>query len=309
MKQDWWQQHFPQGRQTVTIADASEREVSIAYGTVGQGQPLLLLHGIGSWSYNWRCNIHPLSQHFQVICVDAKGYGFSQAPPLPETVGHQVVELARLIETLCHAPVCIAAESMGALTALATTQAYPELIERLVLINVPIFPTQLPSWSMQLLSFLPLDWVQWIDQQQLARSFEPLVQQMTRWVRQEVVTDPNQMTDEDIYWITYPYLQFPGTLTQFAADLQAAAAEIDRLHRNQPNLIHTIQQRLPHVTCPTLVLWAEGDQWFPVADGERLSACLPHARLQVIPCCGHLASSGNPAVVNAAIIDHCRRQE
>lgn len=303
--QNWWQQHFPEGRQTLTIADANGRKVSIAYGVVGTGKPLLLLHGVGSWSYNWRCNIQPLSQHFRVICIDAKGYGFSEAPPLPETVGHQVIELAQIIPLLCQTPVLIAAESLGALVALAVAQDYPDLIERLVLINAPVFPKQLPSVGMQLLSFLPLDLVQWVDRQQWIRPFTPLVQEITRWVRREVVIDPDSITDEDIYWLTYPYLYIPGTLTQFAADLQLAAREIDRLNQNQPNLIRSIQQNLPHTCCPTLILWSDCDRWFPSEDGRKLHDRFPNSRFQIIRNCGHVASSGNPDAVNAAIIQHC----
>jgi pimeloyl-ACP methyl ester carboxylesterase len=39
-------------------------------------------------------------------------------------------------------------------------------------------------------------------------------------------------------------------------------------------------------------------------NGELLHAHLPNSELQVVPNCGHVASSGNPEVVNAAIIKH-----
>lgn len=306
MASDWWQQHFPTGRKTLTLTDASDRKVSIAYAEVGTGKPLFLLHGLGSWSYNWRCNIQPLAQHFRVICVDAKGYGFSETSPLPEVAGHQVIELARIITALCDTPVLIAGESLGALTALSLAQSQPQLVERLVLINVPVFPKQLPNVGMQLISYLPLELVQWADRIQLIRPFAPVIQEMTRWVRQEVVVDPNSITDEEIYWLTYPYLQIPGTLTQFAADLQLAAREIDRLNQNQPNLISSVQKKLPHTHCPTLILWSDCDRWFPVEDGKKLCDQLPDAQLQIISNCGHVASSGNPEAVNAAIIEHCQ---
>ncbi|NJR57992.1 MAG: alpha/beta hydrolase [Cyanobacteria bacterium CRU_2_1] len=298
---DWWQTNFPKGRQTLTIADARGREVAIAYGEAGMGQPLFLLHGIGSWSYNWRYNIQALSQHVRVICVDAKGYGFSEASEPPEVPGHQVIELARIIQALCDRPVMVAAESLGALTALALAQAEPTLIDRLILINVPVFPQRLPSWRMQLLAHLPLSWVQFIDQRQLLRPFAPFVRQVTHWLRREVVADPSLITSEEIYWLTYPYLHRPGTLAQFAADLRLAAQEIDRFHCNQPSLIRSIQSALPDVTCPTLILWADHDQWFPLENGQALHDRLPNSQLQIIPNCGHVASSGNAGFVNQAI--------
>ncbi|MBD1999556.1 alpha/beta hydrolase [Leptolyngbya sp. FACHB-541] len=297
---DWWQ-IFPQGRQTLTIEDAEGEKVAVAYGEAGTGQPLFLLHGIGSWSYSWRHNVKPLSQHFRVICPDAKGHGFSPASTAPETVGHQIVELTRIIQALTDQPAILVGESLGALTALAVAQAHPELIERLVLINVPIFPRQLPSLGMRSLADIPLDLVRWFDQSRLIRSFAPVVRSITWLMRQEVVADPNSITDEEIYWLTYPYVEFPGTITQFATDLQQSAREIRNLQTGQPSIIRTIQQDLAKVVCPTLILWGECDRWFPVADGEKLHAHLPNSQFQVIPNCGHNSSS-SAAPVNEAIL-------
>lgn len=298
----WWQENFPAGQQVLPIRDALGREVLIAYGEAGSGQPIVLLHGIGSWSYNWRHNVSALSQHFRVICMDAKGYGFSQTASPPETTGHQIVELSRVIEALSDQPVILAAESLGALTALAGAQTYPSLIDRLILINVPIFPQKLPSWGMQALSYLPLFLVQGVDQSQVLQPFAPLIRLLTRWVRQEVVFDPAQITDAEIEALIYPYLYNPGTLSQFVVDLQLAAQEIDKLQRRQPNLISRIQQNLAHVTCPALILWSDCDRWFPIQDGKKLHEQLPNAQFQMIPNCGHVATSGNPEAVNAAIL-------
>lgn len=302
---DWWHQ-FPTGRQQITIAAANGQPVQIAYGQAGAGRPLLLLHGVGSWSYNWRHNIFVLAEQFQVICLDAKGYGFSTTSPLPELPGHQVTELVRTIKALdeqgvCCPPVAIAAESLGALTALAAAQSHPDLIDRLVLINVPIFPHELPSWGMRALASLPPDLIQWIDQAQILRPFTPIVEYLTYLIRQEVVVDTASVTQEELYWLTYPYLYRRGVLTQFTVDLQDAAREIRACLQGQPSLIGQIQQKLSQTACPTLVMWADCDQWFPVEDGHRLTQELPNAQFRLIPNCGHVASSGNPEVVNAAI--------
>ena len=276
--------------------------MAIAYGEVGTGQPLLLLHGIGSWSYNWRFSIQPLAQHFRVICVDAKGYGFSEAAPLPEIVGHQVIELIRIIQAISDAPVTIAAESLGALTALAVAQQQPDLVDRLIVINVPIFPKRLPSLGMRLLSYLPLWLVQRVDRWHLLGSIVPIFRWVAYQIRREVVADINLITSEEIYQLTYPYLYRSGTLTQFAADLKLVAQEIDRLHRHQPNWITEIQQQLDRIGCPTLIVWADQDQWFPATDGVALQAQLPQSQLQILPNCGHVASSSNPKALNAAIL-------
>ncbi len=301
--EDWWQATFPQGRQTVTITDANGYPVKIAYGEKGTGKPLFLVHGVGSWSYGWRYNIEPLSQYFRVICFDAKGNGFSEKPPHPEKTGHQLVEMAQIVQALCDEPAFIAAESLGALVTLATAQANPELFARLVVINVPIFPELLPNRWMRLLSDLPLDLIKIVDNLRLASLFAPLVRQILAIERGEVVVDAATITEEDVYWISYPYIEFPNAVTKYAEDLQHAAKEIQRLQQNLPNLISNIQDNLSAIACPTLILWSDSDRWFPVTDGERLQAQIPHSRFQILPNCGHDAASTCPAAVNAAILE------
>jgi len=304
--QDWWQATFPQGRQTLTITDASGYPVSIAYGEKGTGKPLILVHGIGSWSYNWRHCIEPLSQHFRVICFDAKGYGFSAKPEYAEQPTHQIVELERIIRAFCDQPAAVVAQSLGALASLAVIQAHPELFARLVLINVPIFPERLPNRGMRSLSDLPLELIRVVDYLRLAFLFSPLVRAIVRVERREVLVDWSAVTPEEVYWITYPYVYLSGTVTKLTEELQLAVRQIELLQQNQPNQISKIQDQLDTINCQTLILWGDQDRWFPATDGEKLRDRLPNSRLQILPNCGHDASAGCPDAVNSAILEFLR---
>lgn len=299
---NWWQTTFPRGRQTLTIPDANGHPVGIAYGEKGSGPPLFLVHGVASWSYAWRHNIDALARHFRVICFDAKGSGFSEKPEHPEIPGHRVVELERIIRALCHEPAVIVAESLGALVTLAVAQAHPELVDRLVLINVPVFVKQLPNWAMQLLADVPIEVVRTVDQLRLPKLLAPIIRQAVYALRGEVTFDPDQITPEHVYWMTYPQLEFSGTVTKLAEEFQLSAAQIQRQMQGQPNLIADVQAKLATVTCPTLILWAQFDRWFPLEDGYKLCDRLPNAELKIIPNCGHYAAGGNPTFVNTAIL-------
>ncbi len=304
--QDWWKATFPQGKQTLTITDANGHPVSIAYGEKGTGKPLFLIHGMGSWSYNWRRSVEPLAQYLRVICFDAKGYGFSEKPAGREKTEHQFIELERVIGALCDEPAVIVAESLGALTSLALAQAYPKSVARLVVVNVPIFPERLPHWGMVLLSQIPLHLLQAIDQVRLTYLLAPLLREITAIERRAVLFDSSILTQEDVYWISYPFIEFPGTLTKVAEDVQIAAREIELLQENKPNLISKIQNNLGAIKCPTLILWGEQDGWYPPSDGERLRSLIPASQLQILPNCGHDASSGCSDAVNAAILKFLR---
>lgn len=304
--QDWWKATFPKGRQTITITDANGHPVSIAYGEKGTGKPLFLVHGIGSWSYNWRRSVEPLSQYFRVISFDAKGYGFSEKPVAGEKHDHQIIELERIISALCDEPAIVVAESLGALVSLGVALAYPQLLARLVVVNVPIFPERLPHWGMLLLSQMPLDLVRAIDSARLSYFLAPLVREILAVERRTVLFDASILTQEDVYWISYPFIELPGTFTKVAEDLQIAAREIEHLQEHKPNLISKIQKHLGGIKCPTLILWGEQDSWYPPSDGERLRSLIPGSQLQILPNCGHDASSGCSDAVNAAILKFLR---
>ncbi|OKH23329.1 alpha/beta fold hydrolase [Chroogloeocystis siderophila] len=301
--QDWWRETFPQGRQNLTIIDTNGHPVSIAYGEKGTGKPLILIHGIGSWSYSWRHCIEPLSKHFRVICFDAKGYGFSEKLAYPEHPGHQLIELERIIRALCNEPAIVVAISLGALVSLAVVQENPELFASLVLINVPIFPERLPNRWMRSLSDLPIELLKIVDSLRLTFFFSTLVRAIVRVERREVLVDWSTVTPEEVYWITYPYIYIPGTLAKVTEELQIAAQEIKRLQQKQPNLISKIQARLGEITCPTLIVWGDQDRWFPVTDAEKLRSHMPHSQVKIIENCGHDAPANCPEELNTAILE------
>lgn len=300
--QDWWKATFPQGRQTLKIIDANGHSVSIAYGEKGTGKPLFLVHGVGSWSYNWRQSVEPLSRYFRVICFDAKGYGFSEKLMYRERHDHQIIELEKIISALCDEPAIVVAESLGALVSLGVALAYPKLLARLVVVNVPIFPENLPHWGMVLLSQLPLELLQTIDYTRLPYLLAPLFRELMAVERRSVLYDTSILTEDDVYWISYPFIELPGTIAKVAEDLRIAAQEIELLQEHKPNLISKIQQNLGSIKCPTLILWGEQDAWYPHSDGEKLRSRIPGSQFKILPKCGHDASSGCAKAVNAAIL-------
>jgi pimeloyl-ACP methyl ester carboxylesterase len=293
MAADWWQAAFPQGRQILTVRDARGAPLRLAYGEKGQGPPLVLVHGIGHWSYEWRHLIDPLAQHFRVICFDAKGHGFSQKPRDAD-ITHLGTELCQVVRALCDEPPTVMAQSLGALAALAAAQAEPALVARTIAINVPVFAQALPSWGMQLMASLPLPLAEAVDEWRLARPFAAPIRAIVGQTSREVVADARSISARDCYWLTYPYLECPGAIAAFSRILRQAAREIAGAATGRDTYLARLQHNLDAVRCPTLVLWGERDCWFPVADGEALQARLPDARLQVLPGCGHDAAGCSP---------------
>jgi pimeloyl-ACP methyl ester carboxylesterase len=49
-----------------------------------------------------------------------------------------------------------------------------------------------------------------------------------------------------------------------------------------------LQQRLPRLRCPTLLVWGENDTVLPPAHADAYAALVPNARVEMLPACGHL---------------------
>jgi len=295
----WWQKTFPEGRKTITITESSGQLIQISYGEKGQGPPLVLFHGIGSWSYSWRKLIELLAQHFRVICFDAKGYGFSSGGEIASQIGYQVPEFLQILRQLGkNQPVMVMAQSLGALVTLAAAEAEPQLFSHLILINVPIFIEALPNWWMPLIANLPINLIQGIDDLRLSKTLAPLIQKGVAYLRREVVIDPQTITPEDVSAITYPYIEFPGAIATYANDLQLGLRALTAKAQKRPNLITQVEENLDRISQPTLILWGDRDRWFPRDYGEMLYQNLQNAEFKVLNQCGHDAAATAPAQIH-----------
>jgi len=283
---NWWQNTFPDGQKMLPVYNAQGEVHHLAYGERGKGPPIIFLHGIGSWSYSWRRLIPILAQQFRVIAFDATGHGFSDKP-FQWKITQLQQELPQVIAALCDEPATVIAQSLGGLVTLASALDYPQYFDRLVLVNAAIFPEELPSVSMRFLSKIPLAVVREFDQSRLVKPLAPLVREAVRFARREVVATPAMSRYEDVYALTYPFIENPGAIAHFTQTLQQAAQEIECLERQEPNLISYVQENLSEILSPTLILWGDRDRWFPLAHGEQLQQRLPNSRLEILENCGH----------------------
>ncbi len=77
----------------------------IHYYEAGEGDPLILVHGIGQSSYTWRKNFDELKESFHVFAIDLPGHGFSGKPE----ISYSVEEFALSIEAFMNANQIISA--------------------------------------------------------------------------------------------------------------------------------------------------------------------------------------------------------
>src|SRR5215210_3045252 len=108
----------------------------LAYSVAGEGEPLLLVHGVyaGASSFEFRKNFEELSKRFRVYALDLLGCGMSERPSRryePEDVASQVEDFVR--EEIGEGAHLVASSLSAALVVPAAVRS-PRLFQKLVLI-------------------------------------------------------------------------------------------------------------------------------------------------------------------------------
>ena len=111
----------------------------VHYLTAGDGDPVVLLHGIPQSSYEWRHVIPHLTDRFRVIAPDLRGLGDSSRP----TTGYDKQTVASDVWRLVHDHLKIdrfflVGHDWGGPTAFALACAHPEAVQRLAILDVAI---------------------------------------------------------------------------------------------------------------------------------------------------------------------------
>jgi N-formylmaleamate deformylase len=99
--------------------------------------PVVLLHGLGDNGLCWNRLALALEPSFDVIMMDARGHGFSDAPDSGYGADERVADVACLIETLHLAKPQLIGHSIGADTALRVAAVFPGLVSSVVLEDPP----------------------------------------------------------------------------------------------------------------------------------------------------------------------------
>jgi pimeloyl-ACP methyl ester carboxylesterase len=111
----------------------------IHYVARGEGKPILFLHGFPQFWFLWRRQLEDLGRDHAVYAPDMRGYNLSCRPAEIEAyrMRHLLADTLQLVESLDLAPLTLAGHDWGGIVAWAFALKYPEMLERLVIIDGP----------------------------------------------------------------------------------------------------------------------------------------------------------------------------
>jgi len=106
---------------------------------IGEGPPLVLLHGFPDFWYGWKSVISGLKSDYKLIIPDMRGYNLSDKP---KGVNNYKIELLiddikGLIESLNLGKVYLAGHDWGGAVAWAFAEKYPDMLQKLAILNAP----------------------------------------------------------------------------------------------------------------------------------------------------------------------------
>ena len=111
--------------------------MELFYRTYGEGKPFVILHGLFGFSDNWNSMAKKISEYFFVITVDLRNHGHS---PWSEDFSYELMaeDLKELFDTLKLDQAIVMGHSMGGKTAITFYSLFPDLVERLIVVDMGI---------------------------------------------------------------------------------------------------------------------------------------------------------------------------
>lgn len=137
--------------QAETAVEVDGHDLSIAYHDAGEGPPVVLLHGIPTWSYLWRAVAPALTDEHRVIAPDLMGYGNSAMHDgFDRSIRAQEAMVSALMDALDIDTTAVVGHDIGGSVALRLAWREPDRIDRLVLSNAACFD----SWPVEFVNGL-----------------------------------------------------------------------------------------------------------------------------------------------------------
>ena len=250
------------------MAKLHSNDIDLYYEITGQGDPLVLIHGLGSSTQDWAFQVEEFSKHYRVITFDVRGHGQSDKPPGPYGVELFARDTAGLIGALEAAPAHVIGISMGGMIAFQLAVDRPDLVKSLVIVNS--YPELVP------------------------RSLKDRLQVVQRFLIVKLLG--MRKMGEVLAGRLFPKPEHAALRELFA----------DHWAQNDPKAYQetmkalvgwSVTERLGEIEAPTLVVAADQD-YTPLADKEAYTARLKHAELVVVEDSRHATPVEHPDTFN-----------
>ena len=273
-------QQFRQGQRVLTLPGLGPLDLDMAYTDVGSGDPVVLLHGIPTWSYLYVDVIPRLSSHCRVIAPDLLGHGWSdRRDRFDRSLPAQAAAVLALLDALEIERATFVGHDTGGGVSLILGIEHPDRVERLVLTNAVAYD----SWPIA--DMLALGDPTWRSKP---------AHEVAEFVAAGLpdgIHRPDRLTPEFVEGVVAPYSDEEGALS-----LIRNASSLNTNHTM------ALVDRHRTISAPTLLLWGRHDPWQPLTDAIKLSEEIRGSRLVPIEA-SHWVPYDAPAEFSDAVVE------
>ncbi|MEL7533910.1 MAG: alpha/beta hydrolase [Bacteroidota bacterium] len=243
----------------------------VHYRDEGQGPPILLLHGTFASLHTFDGWVDELKSSYRLIRLDLPGFGLSEVTEDHVYSMERYLDVIKtLLDELGLDRVTIAGSSLGGWLAWEFALDFPDLVERLILIDAA---------GVEIHRHIPLP-VR-LARLPFATKFAPLFinRPVIKHFIQEVYADPSKINPAviDRY---YELFAREGNPEAFLSIVNSKFE--DRAHE------------LPRIQAPTMIIWGEKDRWLPLSNAYHFLNVLPQAKLIIYEDLGHIPMEEAP---------------
>lgn len=252
--------------------------ITTAYVHQGSGgTPILLLHGFDSSVLEFRRLLPLLATANKTWAVDLLGFGFTEritgfalSPKAIKT------HLYYFWKTLIDQPIILVGASMGGAAAIDFTLSYPEVVQKLVLIDSAGFTA---GSAMGKLMFPPLG--------RLATEF--LRNPRVRRSISRAAYKNKSLASVDAQLCAALHLNVPGWNQALIAFTKSGGYT-------------SFNDKLAQIQQQTMILWGENDRILGIADAQKFQQAIANSKLVWIKDCGHVPHLEQPQITAKHIL-------
>lgn len=260
----------------------------IAYRDDGDGEVLLLIHGMAGSSDTWRSVIPAWSKRFRVIAPDLLGHGESAKPRTDYSLGAFAVWLRDFLDEVGVSQATVVGHSLGGGVAMQFVYQHPDYAKRLILISSGGLGPDV-GWVLRLLSAPGAELVLPIIAPTPVLSAG---NKLRSWLRSADIQSPRGAE----LWSAYSSLSDGQTRQSFLRTLRSV---VD--YRGQA--VSALNRLSLREDLPVMAIWGERDGIIPVDHAYAAHEARADARLEILPDVGHFAQVEAPNQVVELIED------